>query len=80
MYAPPDCNVVDQKSALGEQLLHVTVEKREAQVLANRKRMTSSWNYLQRPETEGVSRSIEPACQITPAKLRHFLLCQWGGI
>jgi transposase len=27
---------------------------------------------LKRPETEGVSRSIEQAYQITPAKLQHF--------
>jgi hypothetical protein len=36
--------------------------------------MTSGSNcrHLKRPETEGVSRSIEPAYQITPAELQHF--------
>ena len=38
--------------------------------------MTSGSNCrsLNRPETEGLSRSIEPAYQITPPKLQHFLL------
>src|SRR5271166_1470038 len=36
--------------------------------------MTSGSNcrHLKRPETEGVSRSIELAYQITPPKLQHF--------
>jgi hypothetical protein len=38
--------------------------------------MTSGSNcrHLKRPETEGVSRSIELAYQITPPKLQHFPL------
>ena len=38
-------------------------------------KMTSGSNcrHLKRPETEGVSRSIERAYQIIPAKLQHFL-------
>jgi hypothetical protein len=32
----------------------------------------SNWRHLNRPETEGVSRSIEPAYQITPSRLQRF--------
>ena len=34
---PPDGDVVDQKSALGKEFLHIAVGKREAQVSADRK-------------------------------------------
>ncbi len=39
---------------------------------ANRMTSGSNCRHLKRTETEGVSRSIEPAYQITPAKLQHF--------
>src|SRR5260221_13233012 len=47
-------------------------EKRKYQPTASRIISGSNCRHLKRPETEGVSRSIEQAYQITPAKLQHF--------
>src|SRR5271165_4751145 len=48
-------------------------EKRKYQPTASRMTSGSNCRHLNRPETEGMSRSIEPAYQITPPKLQHFL-------
>ena len=37
LHPPPDGDVVDQKSALGKEFLHITIGQRKAQVPANRK-------------------------------------------
>src|ERR1700730_18073273 len=47
-------------------------EKRKYQPTASRIISGSNWRHLKRPETEGASKSIEPAYQITPPKLQHF--------
>src|SRR5580700_6856343 len=40
----------------------------------------SNCRHLKRPETEGVSRSIELAYQITPPKLQHFPKDYWAAL
>ena len=72
----PHRDVVGMQTTLGEQLLDLTVRERERKYHPSASRMTSGSNcrHLNRPESEAVSRSIEPAYQITPPKLQHFLL------
>src|SRR5271165_247157 len=76
LYPSPHRDVVDRKSALGKEFFHLAAdrEKRRYQPTASRMTSGSNCRHLKRPETEGVSRSIERAYQITPPKLQHFPL------
>jgi hypothetical protein len=66
--------VIGVQAPLGQQLLHITIGKREAQVPADRKQDNLRFKlarHLKRPETEG-ARSIGPAYRVTPPNLQHF--------
>jgi len=66
--------VIHREPTLGQKLLDVAVRKREAQIPAIARRMTSgsNWRHLNRPQTEHARRSIRPTYHGRPAKLQHF--------
>src|ERR1700730_11405344 len=51
--------------------------QRKYQPTASRMTSGSNCRHLKRAETEGVSRSMELAYQITPATLQHLLKRSW---
>ena len=65
---PPDGDAIGAQAPLGQQLLHITIREREAQIPTTARRITSgsNWRHLSRPhieESEEHPTSLSPGLQ-----------------